>query len=308
MKRLLWLSCPVICLPLLLGPPMGAALAAGESPPDSAAPAAGPSADAPSPEDEDPIDGQALDALMRMADTLAQAKGFSVTIRSNYDVVQDTGEKIEFGERRTVTLNRPDGLRVESQQSDGKKTQVTYDGKAITVFNPDQNVYGQVEKPGSVDDAVRYVVQDLQVRLPLALMLVTTLPAELDQRLLALDYVERDTLTPVPTDHLAGQTDEVDFQVWIAAEGTPLPQRITITYKNDEGEPQFRADLNDWTLNPQVPAAQIAFTPPQGAERIPFLVRVPRTPTGQPPATSTPPGTSGSTAGSTAGSTEGAAK
>lgn len=233
--------------------------------------------------DGDDIDRGALDILNRMADTLAQAKGFTVTIRSNYDAVQDDGQKIEFGERRTVTLSRPDALKVESEDSAGKKTIVTYDGKAITVYTPADNVYGQVEKAGSVDDAVHYLVQDLQIRLPLALLLVTTLPDELDDRLVALEYVERDVLTPVPTDHLAAQTEDVDFQVWIPVEGPALPQRITITYKNDDGEPQFRADLTDWALNPDVPAARLAFRPPDGAERIPFLARVRRTPAGQPP-------------------------
>ena len=276
---LVWLAGPVLWALLALGPALGAE----RTPPGGAAQPQTDAADQEADQDGDAIDSDALGILMRMADALAQAKGFTVTIRSNYDVVQDTGEKIEFGERRMVTLSRPNALKVESQDSAGKKTIVTYDGKAITVYTPADNVYGEVEKAGSVDDAVHYLVQDLQTRLPLALLLVTTLPDELDQRLVALDYVERDVLTPVPTDHLVGQTDEVDFQVWIPAEGPPLPQRITITYKNDDGEPQFRADLTDWVLNPDVSAAQLAFRPPDGAERIPFLTRVRRTPAGQPP-------------------------
>ncbi|MCW2241540.1 DUF2092 domain-containing protein [Azospirillum canadense] len=286
MRTLLRLSAPLLCLPLLFGP----APAAGEPPAGAPAQTGAPEAEEPDAADEPAIDEQAMDVLNRMADTLAQAKGFRVTIRSNYDVVQDTGEMIEFGERRAVTLNRPDALRVESQQSDGTRRQVTFDGKALTVFDPGQKVYGQLDRPGSVDDAVRYLVQDLQVRLPLALLLVTTLPAELDQRIQALDYVERDTLTPVPTDHVAGQTEDVDFQVWVAAEGEPLPQRITITYKNDEGEPQYRADLTDWTLNPDLSAAQLAFRPPEGTQRIPFLVRVRKAAGDQTPAADSPSG------------------
>ncbi|OYD80428.1 DUF2092 domain-containing protein [Azospirillum brasilense] len=284
MRTLLRLSGPLLCLLLLAGPVLAAGEPPAGAPPlDEAVQAEEPDAD-----DEPVIDQHTMDILKRMADTLAQAKGFSVTIRSNYDVVQDTGEKIEFGERRTVTLNRPDALRVESQQSDGTRRQVTFDGKALTVFDPGQNVYGQLDRPGSVDDAVRYLVQNLQVRLPLALLLVTTLPMELDQRIQALDYVERDTLPPVPTDHVAGQTEEVDFQVWVAAEGPPLPQRITITYKNDEGEPQYRADLTDWVLNPDLSAAQLAFQPPEGTQRIPFLVRVRKAAGDQVPAADTP--------------------
>lgn len=259
--------CPVLCVFALAGP-----VFAAEAPPsDSPAHAVEP--DEP---DDLPIDDEAMTVLTRMADTLAQAQRFTVTIRASYDVVQDTGEKITFGERRAVTLNRPDGLRVEAQESDGKRSVVTFDGKAISVFNADENVYAQIERAGTIDDAVRYLVQDLRVRLPLALLLVSTLPDELEQRLQTLDYVERDTLTVVPTDHLAGRTEDVDFQIWIATEGPPLPQRVTITYKADEGEPQYRAEFSDWNLDPDVQPAQLAFHPPDGAERIPVMIRVRR--------------------------------
>lgn len=281
-----------LCIPLLFISPAWAAdgqPSSGDTP-TTVQQATAPEAGVARVQDDTPvIDRGAMDTLYRMVNTLAQAKGFRVTIRSSYDVVQDTGEKIEFGERRTVTLTRPDALRVESQQSDGKTTLMSFDGKAITVFNPDQNVYGQMDKSGSVDDAVRYLVQDLQMRLPLALLLVSTLPAELDQRIQALDYVERDTLTSMPTDHLAAQTENVDFQVWIPAEGAPLPERITLTYKNDEGAPQYRADFTDWALDPEVTPAQLAVALPTGAERIPFLIRVPRAKADQPPNTASQP-------------------
>lgn len=300
MKSLTWLAWPALCISLTLGPALAADPPANSS-------ANSPQVAEQAAPDDSAIDEAALDTLNRMAETLAKARGFSVTIRGSYDVVQDDGQKIEFGERRTVTLSRPGALRVESQESDGKITQVSFDGQAITVFNPKENVYARVDKTGSVDDAVRHLVKDLQVRLPLALLLVSTLPAELDARLQALDYVERDALTPVPSDHLAGQTEDIDFQVWVATGDQPLPQRIIITYKDDEGEPQYRADFSDWKLNPDVPAAQLAFRPPDGAERIPFLVRVPRTAAGQAP-DDTSQGTSGQGTSGASGSTEGAPK
>ncbi|EWY36317.1 hypothetical protein N825_28655 [Skermanella stibiiresistens SB22] len=262
------------------------------------------------PAEDAPMDVEALAALHLMADKLAQAQGFSVTIRAGFDVVQDTGQKITFGERRQVTLSRPDRLRIEAEESDGKKTLVTYDGHAITVFDREDNVYGQVEKAGSVDDVIRYVVQDLDIRLPLALLLVTTLPEELDQRLEAIDYVERDMLTTVPTDHLAGRGADVDFEVWLDTGNTHLPQRLSITYKNEEGAPQYRAEFSDWKLNPDLSQVDLAFIPPDGAQRIPFLVRVRRQPEDQPPITGEAPANQAppNAASSESGSLEGASK
>lgn len=265
MKRLMRLTWPALCTALLLGPAANAA----EQPATSGQQ----TAEQPVQEGA-PVDSEAMAILNRMAEHLAQAERFSVTIQANYDVLQESGQKIEFGEHRTVMLSRPDRLRVESELSDGDQRLVVSDGKDISVLDARENIYAQVEKAGSVDEAVRYLIQNLQIRIPLAMMLVTTLPAELDRRNQGLDYVEENTLTEVPTDHLAGRTEEVDFQVWVPQCAEPLPRRIVLTYKHLEGEPQFRAVFSNWNLTPEFSESQFAFSPPQGAERIAFLVRV----------------------------------
>ena len=308
MNGVRWLSWPALLLPLMVGLSLMAGPAVGAEEPSPQEQAL----EEQMPEDqsleEAPMDIEALDDLNRMAETLAQARGFSVTIRAGFDVVQDTGQKITFDERRQVTLIRPDRLRIEAEESDGKRTLVIYDGQAITVFNPDDNVYGQVEKIGSVDDVVRYVIQDLDVRLPLALLLVSTLPAELDQRLQSIDYVERDVLTAVPTDHLAGRGADVDFEIWLDTDNTHLPQRLAITYKNEEGAPQYRAEFSDWKLNPEISPVDLAFNPPDGAQRIPFLVRVRRHPADQPATTGEAPAVDAPATSAQSGSMEGSPK
>jgi hypothetical protein len=78
-------------------------------------------------------------------------------------------------------------------------------------------------------------------------------------------------LFDVPTDHLAVRTPDVDLQLWIAKGPQPLPRRVVITYRNDPGQPQFRADLYDWQIAPKFDADAFAFTPPADAERINYL-------------------------------------
>ena len=218
---------------------------------------------------EPQADAEAI--LMGMAKFLSQAQRFTVSIRGGYDVVQASGQKIEFGYLRKVTLSRPDRLRIEVEQSDGDKNLVLFDGKEITVFSTPRNVYAKAPKPGSLDEAITYFIKDLHMRLPLAMLLVSQLPAELDRRVQSLDYVERTNILGVPSHHLAGRTDTVDFQVWVAEGDQPLPLRVVLTYKDAEGEPQFRAQFSDWNLSPEITDSMFAFTPPEGAEKIAFL-------------------------------------
>ncbi len=210
--------------------------------------------------------------LKNMADFISRTKSFSVTLRDGYDVVQASGQKIGFGEIRQITVERPQNLRVDLTQSDGDKAQLIYNGREISFSSSSANIYAITPKPGTLDDAVKYLVKDLKIRLPLAMMLISTFSAELEQRITAADYVEFDTITTPPSHHVAVRTDAVDFQVWVAAEGNPLPEQVIITYKHEEGQPQFWAKFKNWNLAPTISPSLFVFTPPQGAEKIPFLV------------------------------------
>jgi hypothetical protein len=222
-----------------------------------------------------PAEPEAMPILKKMSEYLAQAGRFSVSVRNGYDVVQESGQKIEFGEVRKVTVSRPDHLRIETERSNGEKGLVIFDGKQITVYLPNENLYASASKPGTLDEAIQYAVSDLKIRVPLAMMLLSTLPSEIDSRVASADYVEKTTILDVPCDHLAVRTRQgVDFQVWVAQGEQPLPRRIVITYISETGQPQFWADLSDWNLAPEISDGFFAFTPPNGAERIQFLAEV----------------------------------
>jgi hypothetical protein len=216
--------------------------------------------------------GQEMETLMNMARYLAQQQRFSVSVRSGYDAIQEDGERIEFGERRRFLLQRPDRLRVEVERSDGEQGMLLFDGKAITAFKAGDNVYATVEIPGTLDSALVYLVRDLQLTLPLARMFHTMLPQQFEQLVQSVDYVETDTLFGVPADHLAVRTAEVDCQFWIAQGGQPVPLRVVLTYKEVPGEPRFWANFSDWNLAPEAAADRFVFTPPAGAEKVPFII------------------------------------
>jgi hypothetical protein len=219
------------------------------------------------------LEEQAMAVLKRMAELLSQAQRFSVTIDVGFDAVQDSGQKIEFGETRQVVLRRPDHLRIDATKRDSAKSVFLFDGKDMTVFHPQENVYATVAKPGSVDEAMAYFVQDLGLRLPLAELLNSHLDQALPERVRVADYVEPSSIAGIPCDHLALRGDEADLQVWVTQDGPPLPRRLVITYRRADGRPQFWAQFSDWNLSPEVPDTLFAFTPPTGATKIAFSPR-----------------------------------
>jgi hypothetical protein len=219
---------------------------------------------------------EAAAVLKGMADYLAGLKSFSVTFRAGYDVVQSTGQKIEFGETRRVALSRPDRLSVEEVASDGRTDRAVFDGRRISVLDADSGVYAQAPQPGTIDDTLAYFVRELRMRMPLALLLTTRLPDVLAGSVKTIDYVESTEILGVATQHVAGRTDRVDFQFWIKEGKSPLPLRVVITYKHSPGQPQFWANFADWNTSPQFPDATFEFKPPPDAKQIPFAVQVRR--------------------------------
>jgi hypothetical protein len=221
-------------------------------------------------EPESAAQAQARAILTKMAEFLGGTPSFRVGVRSGYDAVQPSGQKIEFGEYRTVTLSRPDRMRVESERSDGAKTLVVLTGKEIVLVDLASKVYATAPQPGTLDESIVYFVKDLGMRLPLGALLFNRLPEELQARVRSVEYVEKTSIYGTASFHLAARTDTVDFQVWIADGDKPLLQRIVLTYKEAVGQPQFWADFVNWDLAPRLDDATFSPQIPDGLQRVAF--------------------------------------
>ena len=219
---------------------------------------------------------EAAAILKGMAEYLAGLKSFTCTTRSGFEVVQASGQKIEFGETRHQTLARPNRLRVEEVSSDGDRDLALFDGKLMTVYNADAGVYAQVPQPASIDDALVYFIRDLHMRMPLALLLSTHVSTELPAMVREIDYVETTEINGKPAHHIAGRTDSVDFQFWVADGQRPLPLRLVITYTQAPGQPQYWADITDWNTSPQLASSTFNLALPKDARKIAFAVQLAR--------------------------------
>jgi hypothetical protein len=221
-----------------------------------------------------PGSDQAQAILKRMAALLKQTKQYTVTVDSEYDVVQKSGEKIEFGEIRKLTVVRPNHIRVDMESRDGRKGMLNYDGQDIVIFDAQENTYATARKPADLDNLFDHFKDDLEMSMPMGQVFSAGLEKVKTKKISSVYYVGEAVITGVRCHHLGGATSKVDFQVFVSQDDQPLPRRIVITYRKESGKPQFRAQLSDWKLNANVPESTFAFAPPAGAERVPFLGQV----------------------------------
>jgi hypothetical protein len=215
---------------------------------------------------------EALADLKRMSEFLAQQSSLSFEAEVNFDVVQPAGHKLEFGSNRKLTVRRPDRAYVAVRQREGLEQYLYFDGTTLSASIPidDTYTYASEKLPGTVAAALDALVEDIGVPAPLGDLIHPSLYAEVADEVESGSWVGEELLAGVPCDHLVFRLPNVDFQLWIEQGERPLPARLVITYRNNEGAPQFRARLHHWNLDAETPEALFTFNPPADAVRVPF--------------------------------------
>ena len=97
-------------------------------------------------------------------------------------------------------LRRPEHLRIDETRRNGAISGLVFDGKTLTVFNRKDNVYAtdaRVDGRGTVDEAIAHLINDLDMRLPLAEWLDSNLPTMLVGQVRDAAYVERSQIAGV---------------------------------------------------------------------------------------------------------------
>lgn len=245
-----------------------AAGAAGAAEP--AAPKAAPEA---TPGDD--IEPEAVAVLAAFGKALEAQPRYSFAVDFSYDVVQQHGEKLEFGSTRVYTVKRPDHLRLSEERRVGGRREIYYDGITLAVYVPDQKVYAQakLKQHRDLDAFIDVVEEALGMNVALSDLLRAHPLKRIEEGLRSAYIVGRETMGGVECDHVAWQTDEVDAEAWFSIGEVPLLQRAVVDYREEEGRPSFRAQFTKWNRTPDVSEAVFTFTPPAGAERVQFSVR-----------------------------------
>ena len=135
----------------------------------------------------------------------------------------------------------------------------------------EEKAYATARKSGDIDVALAYFTRDLRMPWPMAELFSNTFPTTIKDKVSEAYFVEEATIAGVPCDHVALRNDLVDMQMWIAKGDNPVLERLVITYKLEDGQPQFWADFHDWNFSPDISDSLFAFSPAEGARRIAFV-------------------------------------
>jgi hypothetical protein len=231
---------------------------------------------------EQPSEPDPLQVLQKMCDFLKSQQQFTYKAEVADDQVYAGGKKLQYGIDIETFVRRPDRLRVNAE-GDLVDKQFYFDGKTITLYDKNDNVYGTLEVPPNIESALDKASKEFGVRVALTDLASPKLCELIRGKVKHSLYVGLSKVRGVPCHHLAFDGDEVQLQLWVDAGDKPLPRKVVMNYKKLPAEPQWTAYLSDWNFAPQLNDNLFAFTPPPGAEKIKFVpVQAGQAPTSRP--------------------------
>ena len=251
-----------ILLPIL-------ALTGCASPPtDQTAASTAPTAPLVSPEPA--VKPQPMDVLKQMAAYVRSLNRFKVRVEKTTELILPTDQRLHADQTVEIAIQKPNRMRANFQNLSGGR-QLFYDGKTFALYTPESNVYASATAPSTLDETLDMLADHYRISMPIADLLTADPQSRLVRNLKSETYVGRILIRGVVCHHLAFQTPEVDWEIWVEDGPRPLPHRLVLTDKSVEGSPEMAATLTNWNVAPQFATDLFTFNPPPNAEKISFV-------------------------------------
>ena len=141
-----------------------------------------------------------------MSDYMAAQKSISLAYDAILEIVTKDHQKLGLASSGTVTMKRPDKLRA-TRSGGFADVEMLFDGKMLTLFGKNANLYAQVEIPGTID----HLIDELRVKyhktLPAADLLMTNVYDQLMPAVIDIKDLGSGVIGGVECDHLAASDE-----------------------------------------------------------------------------------------------------
>ena len=216
------------------------------------------------------VDPAATQILKRMTDYLGSLRRFSVRTQNTLEDLLDSGQRVDHEISASVLVSRPNKLRAE-RSGDVISQVFYYDGKALTLYNPSDKVYATEPAAETIEQVLDFSRESLGLTVPAADLVYRDAFPLLTKDVTLAVLVGKAVIGGVKCDHVLFSRPGVDFQVWVADKGQPLPRKYVVTDTSTPARLSLTTVMSDWNVAPATAATRFTFVPPQGTKRITFL-------------------------------------
>ena len=216
------------------------------------------------------IDPQANKILKKMCDYFGNLQQFSLHTQNTLEDVLDSGNRVDYDVSAKVVVSRPNKLRAE-RRGDLTDQIFFYDGKKLTLYNPSDKVYATEDAPGTIEEMLDFARESLGLLVPVADLVYPNAYQLLMQDVTLATVIGKSVIDGVTCDHLLFSRPGVDFQVWVADDGQPLPYKYVVTDTATYARLSVTTVMSDWNIEPAADDTRFSFVPPKGVKQIAFM-------------------------------------
>jgi hypothetical protein len=218
------------------------------------------------------LEPNAINALHKMSAYLRTLKTFKVNFKLFKDEVLLSGQKVMIDGTSELTVRKPDAFHFTTKIDEAHRNQqFFYDGKTFTIYGNTNKLYATFAAPGTIGDLLDVAEERYNIGLPFTDLFIWGTDKADPTAVKSAIYIGPTLINGVSCDHYAFQNEDIDWQLWIQQGATPLPRRLVITTKEEEGQPQY-ISVMDWQLSPKINTKLFTFVPPKDAHKIDFAI------------------------------------
>lgn len=212
------------------------------------------------------VDPGAIALLNAAWDWLSAQESYAFHADVEYDEVYGEETRVRVGGRVDALVRRPDRFKIFFDGDRGQKTYF-YDGKSFTLADLRTKTWAAAPVSGANDAAVETIVEKLGIPLPLSDFLVTRAAYGADE-LKAAYVVGQSRVGGKRCHQVLVLLDDLDFQLWIEADGNPLIRKLVLVYRKAPGQPQFEANFTDWYPSTKLSDYVFSFIPDESFRKV----------------------------------------
>jgi hypothetical protein len=220
-------------------------------------------------------DGERLargkELVQQMSARLAAATAVTVTTTEVRDVVRASGKKETMSLTSVYTMRRPD--RFYAKMTGGRGLESWYNGKTVTIAAHPEKVFAQAPMPDTIDRTLDALAERYDMALPMGDLFYSSAAKALLSDTTTGGYVGTENVGDTPCVHLAFKDVGVDWELWLPAQGDPLPRRLKVLQKKRTGQPTIDVTFTAWDFAPQLTDATFVPKVPAEYEGIALLQR-----------------------------------
>jgi hypothetical protein len=212
-------------------------------------------------------DADAKRLLKAMFDYMGSQEAISFGFDAALEVITTDNQRLELAGSGDVLLNRPGKIRA-TRASGHTDFEIVYDGKTLTLFNDNANLYSQISVAGTVDELIDLLVDEYDRPVPGADLILSSAYDELMADVTDIKDLGSGVIDGVECDYLAFRSELVDWQIWIAQGANPYPCRYVIASNDVPQSPQYSIQIRNWKTGSAVASDDFVFKNSTKAKKV----------------------------------------